>query len=165
MTTIPARFQWRRDTAANWTTTNPVLLAGEPGLETDTGRFKIGDGAAVWSALAYFDGTSAESVRDIIAAALVAGAGIGITVNDGADTITLAIDATAALAWTALTRFAAGVRIGGTSGPLVLTGTGTPESTVSAPVGSMFMRDDGGAGTSLYVKESGGTGNTGWIAK
>jgi len=44
------------------------------------------------------------------------------------------------------------------------TGTGSPESVVSAPVGSMYTNVAGGAGTTLYVKES-GTGNTGWIAK
>jgi hypothetical protein len=44
------------------------------------------------------------------------------------------------------------------------TGTGTPEGAVTAPVGSMFTRSDGGAGTTLYVKES-GAGNTGWVAK
>jgi hypothetical protein len=43
-------------------------------------------------------------------------------------------------------------------------GAGTPEGAVAAPVGSMFTRTDGGAGTTLYVKES-GTGNTGWVAK
>lgn len=41
---------------------------------------------------------------------------------------------------------------------------GTPEGSVTAPVGSLFTRTDGGAGTTLYVKES-GTGNTGWVAK
>lgn len=43
-------------------------------------------------------------------------------------------------------------------------GTGTPEAAVTASVGSLFMRTNGGAGTSLYVKES-GTGNTGWVGK
>ena len=43
-------------------------------------------------------------------------------------------------------------------------GAGSPEGVVSAPVGSLYSRTDGGAGTSLYVKES-GTGNTGWVAK
>ena len=43
-------------------------------------------------------------------------------------------------------------------------GTGTPESAVTAGVGSLFLRTDGGASTTLYVKES-GTGNTGWVAK
>lgn len=43
-------------------------------------------------------------------------------------------------------------------------GTGTPEGVVVAPVGSLFTRTDGGAGTTLYCKES-GAGNTGWVAK
>ena len=43
-------------------------------------------------------------------------------------------------------------------------GAGTPEGSITAPVGSMFSRTDGGSGTSLYVKES-GAGNTGWVAK
>ena len=43
-------------------------------------------------------------------------------------------------------------------------GTGTPESAVTAPVGSLFLRTDGGAATTLYVKES-GSGNTGWVGK
>jgi hypothetical protein len=43
-------------------------------------------------------------------------------------------------------------------------GSGTPEAAVTATIGSFFSREDGGAGTSWYVKES-GTGNTGWVAK
>jgi len=43
-------------------------------------------------------------------------------------------------------------------------GSGSPEGAITAPVGSMWTRTNGGAGTTLYVKES-GTGNTGWAAK
>jgi hypothetical protein len=43
-------------------------------------------------------------------------------------------------------------------------GSGSPESVVTAPVGAIFHRTDGGAVTSFYVKES-GAGNTGWVAK
>lgn len=43
-------------------------------------------------------------------------------------------------------------------------GSGSPEGVRTAPVGSLYTRTDGGANTTLYVKES-GTGNTGWIAK
>ena len=50
---LKTRIQLRNDTAANWTTHNPVLLAGEVGIELDTKKFKIGDGATAWSALAY----------------------------------------------------------------------------------------------------------------
>jgi hypothetical protein len=52
----------------------------------------------------------------------------------------------------------------GSGGPKHLAGTGTPEGAVTAPIGSLFSRSDGGAVTSLYVKES-GSGNTGWVAK
>lgn len=46
----------------------------------------------------------------------------------------------------------------------IRSGAGTPESVVVAPVGSLFLRLDGGAGTTLYVKQS-GTSNTGWVGK
>lgn len=52
---------------------------------------------------------------------------------------------------------------GGTKVCFIKHGTGTPESAVTAQVGSLFLRLDGGASTTLYVKES-GTGNTGWRA-
>ena len=47
---------------------------------------------------------------------------------------------------------------------LTFVGTGTPESVVTAIVGATYRRLDGGANTTLYVKES-GTSNTGWVAK
>jgi hypothetical protein len=46
-------IQLRRDTAANWTSVDPVLAQGELGLEMDTDQFKIGDGVTAWSSLAY----------------------------------------------------------------------------------------------------------------
>lgn len=49
-------------------------------------------------------------------------------------------------------------------GPRFFEGAGSPEGVVTAIVGSMYMRTDGGASTTLYVKTS-GTGNTGWTAK
>lgn len=54
--------------------------------------------------------------------------------------------------------------IGATVAPRIGAGSGSPEGVLAAPVGSLYMRTDGGAGTSFYVKES-GTGNTGWVAK
>lgn len=56
---------------------------------------------------------------------------------------------------------AAGIVVGTVK---VLAGTGSPAGSVSAPVGSLYLRGDGGASTSLYVKES-GTGSSGWVAK
>lgn len=46
-----------------------------------------------------------------------------------------------------------------------LSGSGTPEGSVQASVGSLYTRTDGGAGTTLYVKESGSNTTTGWVAK
>lgn len=45
--------QFRRDTAANWTSNDPTLLAGELGYESDTKKVKIGDGSTAWTSLAY----------------------------------------------------------------------------------------------------------------
>jgi Major tropism determinant N-terminal domain len=50
---MPFRLQQRRDTAANWTSNNPTLAAGEIGIETNTSRFKIGDGTTAWTSLVY----------------------------------------------------------------------------------------------------------------
>jgi hypothetical protein len=47
----------RHDTAANWTSANPTLEMGELGYETNTGKWKVGDGATAWTSLAYALGT------------------------------------------------------------------------------------------------------------
>lgn len=50
---VQTQIQTRRGTAASWTSTNPTLASGEFGFETDTGRFKIGNGSTAWNSLAY----------------------------------------------------------------------------------------------------------------
>jgi len=50
---MPSRIQLRRDTAENWTFANPVLAAGEPGLEKNTRLIKYGDGITPWNDLGY----------------------------------------------------------------------------------------------------------------
>lgn len=49
-------IQLLRGTAEALASVNPVLLAGELGLETDTGKFKFGDGTNAWSSLSYAGG-------------------------------------------------------------------------------------------------------------
>ncbi len=52
--TVPRRIpklQFRRGNTAEWATANPVLAQGEPGVDLDTGDFKIGDGATAWNSL------------------------------------------------------------------------------------------------------------------
>lgn len=46
-------IQLRHDTAANWTSVNPILALGEVGLDSDTGNIKIGDGSTHWNTLSY----------------------------------------------------------------------------------------------------------------
>lgn len=48
-----SRIQFRRGKAAFWTDENPVLRSGEPGYETNTGKFKMGDGVTHWVDLQY----------------------------------------------------------------------------------------------------------------
>ena len=50
---VQTRIQLRHDTAANWTSVNPILLEGEVGIETDTLKQKVGDGVTAWNSLAY----------------------------------------------------------------------------------------------------------------
>lgn len=46
-------IQLRRDNSTNWSSVNPTLLSGEPGVETDTNKIKIGDGISAWNVLPY----------------------------------------------------------------------------------------------------------------
>ena len=48
-----SRIQFRRGTAAALAAVNEVLLNGEMGIETDTGKYKIGDGTTTWNSLTY----------------------------------------------------------------------------------------------------------------
>lgn len=50
---MAVQIQLRNDTAAAWTLADPILAQGEMGIELDTGKFKLGDGASLWSELSY----------------------------------------------------------------------------------------------------------------
>lgn len=58
-TTLDVKIQIRNDTKNNWNTQNPVLLKGEMGVETDTRKFKFGDGVSDWATLEYASATGA----------------------------------------------------------------------------------------------------------
>lgn len=47
------QIQLRRDTSTNWTSSNPTLAQGEIGIETNTNKFKIGNGSTAWNSLSY----------------------------------------------------------------------------------------------------------------
>jgi hypothetical protein len=83
---VQTKIQLRRDTAANWTSTNPTLAAGEIGFETDTGKFKIGTGALAWTnaSLKYSQDASLLSGTASITALTTSGSvtvGGNLTVN------------------------------------------------------------------------------------
>ena len=130
---VQTRIQVRRGSLSQWnaatsTLGNGVLYQGEIGYETDTGRFKIGDGSTAWSSLNYAsvlpsnfvagsgislsqgsNGSTltislsnpniqvsnitdfAEGVDDRVASLLTQGSGIGLTYNDSANTLSVAV--------------------------------------------------------------------------
>lgn len=87
-------MQQRRGTATEWTTADPVLASGEIGYETDTGRFKFGDGSTSWSSIEYFSST--DSLVDGAPAALDTLNELAAALNDDSDfagTVTTALNA------------------------------------------------------------------------
>lgn len=64
------RFKLRRGTAGEWAVTNPVLADGEPGIETDTGQVKFGNGADSWADRPY---TTDYATSGAVSAVFVAG--------------------------------------------------------------------------------------------
>jgi len=100
---MTSRLQQRRDTAANWTSNNPTLAAGEIGLETDTAKFKIGNGSTAWSSLGYANGITASSTDTLTNKTLLNDAVIGALENANvvasAATGTINIDAITSTVW------------------------------------------------------------------
>ena len=75
-TTVPVKMAQRRDTAANWTSANPTLLAGEIGIESNTLKWKVGTGSTAWTSLGYIPAFSLSTYplvnADIASAAAIA---------------------------------------------------------------------------------------------
>lgn len=62
MPTLNTRIQLRHDVKANWDSNSTVVLkAGEVGIETDTSKMKVGDGAKTWAELKYAGGDAAQN--------------------------------------------------------------------------------------------------------
>jgi hypothetical protein len=90
-------IQFRRGTAAAWTSANPTLAEGEVGYETDTGKHKIGDGSTAWTSLDYVvtglsdapsDGTQYARLDGAWAAVAASGGGLTWTTTGTGATMT-----------------------------------------------------------------------------
>jgi hypothetical protein len=128
MATVIQRIQLRNDTAANWTTSNPTLQAGELGHETDTGKFKLGTGGLDWTALPY------ASILP----------GVGAIVN--AD-----INASAAIADTKLATISTAGKVSGTA---ITSGNMTTSGTVLTSNALGYSTGAGGTVTQLTSKST-----------
>jgi hypothetical protein len=80
---VSVQIQLRRGTAAAWTSANPILAQGEMGIETDTGKFKFGDGSNTWTALSYASVTGSLIVK--VDDSVVDGAATTIDFGHGID--------------------------------------------------------------------------------
>ena len=146
-------MQQRRDTAANWTSTNPTLAAGEMGIETDTYKFKVGNGSTAWATLPYSvdipsqtgqAGKFLKTNGTITSWDAVAGdiegvtAGTGLTGGGTSGTVTLSLSTPVAVAdgGTGITSFGTGVA----------TFLGTPSSANLAAA----VSDETGSGALVF---------------
>jgi len=59
---VQTRIQIRRDTATNWSSTNPTLASGEIGFDTTNNQMKIGNGSTAWNSLDYASGGASVEV-------------------------------------------------------------------------------------------------------
>jgi hypothetical protein len=84
---VQTRIQVRRGTLAQWnaaaaTLGQGILYQGEIGYETDTGRFKIGDGSTAWGSLTY---------GSVLPSSFVAGSGISLSQGTNGSTLTISL--------------------------------------------------------------------------
>ena len=90
---MSVQIQFRRDTAAAWTAANPVLAAGELGLETDTTYYKIGNGSTAWTSLAYGSIQGAIANSTVTSAMIVDGTIVAGDIASDAITTAKILDA------------------------------------------------------------------------
>lgn len=136
---MTSRLQNRRDTAANWTSNNPTLAAGEIGYETDTSKFKLGDGTTAWISLAYAYAAGATGPTG-------ATGPVGATGATGATGVTGGVGATGATGPIGATGPTGATGPVGATGSTGATGAGGVEA-VNAQVGTTYTfvlsdRDD-----------------------
>lgn len=157
---MTSTFMLRGDTAANWTGADPVLHNREPGLETDTLKWKVGDGSTSWTGLPYFGGGGGGGI-DFGVANSGTYLDIETTADDGSQGIYLHDTAVTGSPGINLTSDAGYVFAEGNS----YSGFGSGGNEVYAAyttgvflvvAGSMVCETTLGAGSVFRVKDSGG---------
>lgn len=126
---VVTQIQVRRGTAAQWTSANPTLAAGEWGFESDTGKAKIGNGSTAWSSLSYFGGSGTVT-------SITAGTGLTGGTITGTGTIALDTPVSVANGGTGISSFGTGVA----------TWLGTPSSANLAAA----VTDETGSGALVF---------------
>lgn len=88
------KIQFRRGPIIDWVSVNPILSAGEVGYETDSRKFKIGDGTTAWNSLPYaavLPSELNELVDDRVNDLLITGSNLVKTYNDENNTLTISV--------------------------------------------------------------------------
>ena len=105
---MAVQIQIRRGTAAAWTAANPTLAAGEFAVETDTDKYKFGDGSTAWTSLGYsslpstaISNTVVDPKGDIIAAT-ADNTVAKLTVGSNGQVLTAASGQSTGLQWTTI---------------------------------------------------------------
>jgi len=151
---MATKIQVRRDSAADWNITNPSLAEGEIGFETDTGKFKIGNGSSLWSSLDYFIDSS-----DLLSYATVSSLNSGI-VSASAAAVSYLIDSAPA-ALDTLNELAAAIADDANYATTITTALATKSplyTSTNAQTGSIYTLVLSDAGK--YVEMNNASSNT-----
>jgi hypothetical protein len=160
---MAVKIQFRRSTAAEWTSANPLLSIGELGLETDTGKYKVGNGSNNWNTLAYSSGTTGPAGSVSVGTTTTSAAGGNASVTNSGTPTAATLNFTIPRGSTGPTGPTGAQGPTGPTGPSVTGPTGpvsTEPSTVPGPTGA--TGDTGPTGpASTEVGPTGPAGNDG----
>lgn len=131
---MSTKIQFRRGTASQWTSANPILSSGETGYETDTGKLKIGNGSTAWSSLDYFLDTSELASTYLTQASASTTYAIKETftsLDNGATAMALANNETVIVTPTATATYTTTSAAAGSVARLIILTSGTSSYTIT----------------------------------
>lgn len=106
---MTTRIQYRRGTAAQWATANPILAAGEPGVVIPGDQMKVGDGVTAWNDLPYMSGPAGPTGEQGPAGADGADGADGFAARQETEIVTTSLDQGAT--WSGTTTLKPGYRL------------------------------------------------------